>query len=205
MLTLLYHPLSSYSRKVRTGMLHRGDAHEARVIDLFKGEARQPEFRAKSPFGKVPVLETDEGVLYESTSILEWLEERGPRVLLPEGEERIARHFDRVGDLYVMSQMSTLWWRPLSDEGKAAPDVIREGWGLFEKQLEDRDFVCKKGFSLGDISCAIATDYMEKLGAELPSAMRAYRDRCFALPAVARSLEEATPFIGPGLAMRKTA
>ena len=124
MLTLLYHPLSSYSRKVRTGMLHRGDAHETRVIDVFKGEHKQPAFVAKSPFGKMPALETDDGTLFESTSILEWLEERGPRVLLPQGEERVARHFDRVGDLYVMGQMSTYWWRPLSDEGKAAPDVM---------------------------------------------------------------------------------
>lgn len=203
MLTLHYHPLSSYSRKVRTGMLHRGDEHEVRVVDLLKGASRRPEFIAMSPFGKVPVLEVEDGSLfYESTSILEWLEERGPRVLLPEGEERTARHFDRLGDLYVMSPMSTYWWRQHTDEGRAAPDVIRKGWALFEKQLEGRDFVCKSGFSLGDLSCAIGTDYMEKLGTELPSGIRAYRDRCFAVPAVAQSLEEAKPFIEPALAMR---
>ena len=44
----------------------------------------------------------------ESTSIIELWEERGPRVLLPEGKERIARHYDRLGDHYLIAPVASL-------------------------------------------------------------------------------------------------
>lgn len=184
-------------------MLIRGDAHEAEVIEVFKGALRTPEYRAISPFGKMPVLVTADGPLIESTSIIEWLEERGPRVLLPEGRERVARQFDRLGDLYLLAPTSALWWRRDSDEGRDAPEVARKAWSLFERQLEGRAFVAGDRISLGDLSGAIATDYLTRLGVEPPPAVRAWMARCFDQPGMSQSLAEAMPFIEGGLAMRE--
>ena len=199
---LHYHPLSSYSRKVRSAMLHRGDAHDTKTIDVFRGELRTPEYQTLSPFAKMPVLVTDHETLFESTSIIEWLEERGPRVLIPAGNERVARQFDRLGDLYILAPVSALWWREKSDEGQKAPDTIRRAWAVFEKPLAQSPFVAGESLTLGDLSAAIGTDYAVRLGVEPSSTIRAWMERCFAVPAVRQSLDEAMPFIAPGLAMR---
>jgi Glutathione S-transferase, N-terminal domain len=42
-------------------------------VDLGKGENRTPEFLALNPNGKVPVLETGEGSLWESNAIMCYL------------------------------------------------------------------------------------------------------------------------------------
>jgi glutathione S-transferase len=200
---LHYHPLSSYSRKVRSALLIRGDAHETHVIEVFKGELKSPEYLSLNPFGKMPVLVTDRGPIIESTSIIEWLEERGPRVLLPAGSERMAREFDRLGDLYLLAPTSALWWRRDSDEGKKAPEVARKAWAMFEKQLDGKAFITGDTISLGDLSGAIGTDYLHRLGVEAPPAIRAWMSRCYEVAGMRESLTEAMPFIQRGLAMRE--
>jgi glutathione S-transferase len=42
-------------------------------VDIFKGEAKAPAYLAKNPNGKVPVLEDDGFVLWESNAILAYL------------------------------------------------------------------------------------------------------------------------------------
>jgi glutathione S-transferase len=199
---LHYHPLSPYSRKVSTALALRGDRVELKQIELGKGALQEPAFLAVSPFGRLPILETDAGPLIETTSIIEWLEEQGPRVLLPPGQERIARHFDRIGDLYLMDPMAALWWRPESDQGRGAERTAKQAWALLERQLDGRPFVAGSAFSLGDLSAAIATDYFERLGVKAPSHIRAWTARCFEVPAMASSLEAAVPWVRRVLGVR---
>ncbi len=53
-------------------------------VDLFKGEAKSPAFLAKNPNGRVPVLEDDGLVLWESNAILAYLANRASSpALLP--------------------------------------------------------------------------------------------------------------------------
>ncbi len=199
---LHYHPVSPYSLKARIATLHRADAVDFQVVDVRGGGLRSPEFRALSPFGKMPVLETAEGPVIESTSIIELLEEQGPRVLLPQGQERVARHFDRLGDLYLIDPMSALWWRPGSPEAQSAPATAATAWALFARQLQGRAFICGSALSLGDLSGAIGTEYLERLGVTAPEPVRAWKERCFAVPALARVREEAAPIMSAMLAAR---
>lgn len=200
---LHYHPLSPHSRKAEAVVRLRDDDVELRVVDVFSGELRSPAFRALSSFGTMPVLETDEGTNIESTSIIDLLEERGPRRLFPKGSERLARHFDRIGDLYLIDPMAVLWRWPEFDEAKAAPDVVARTWAIFTVQLEDgRPFVCGEAFSLSDLGVAIATDYLVRLGIEPPAGVRAWMKRCFELSAMRRSLDDALPFVEESLARR---
>jgi len=192
---LHYHPLSPFSRKVAVAIAMRGDAVEHCAIQLGAGALRTPEFLALSPFGKIPVLETPDGPLCESTSIIDYLEERGPRVLLPAGCERLARHFDRLGDLYLIEPVAVWFWERDTDAGRAAPDRARAAWSVFAHQLRDRPFVCGGQFTLGDLAGAIASDYFEREGVALPAAIAAWRDRCMAIPAMQASLQAALPFV----------
>lgn len=193
---LHHHPLSPYGRKAWVAALHRGQPVERVDITLGTGALSRPEFLALSPMGKLPVLETETGPVFESTSIIEYWEERGPRVLLPVGLERVARHFDRLGDLYLLAPVAALWWSAESEEGIEAPGVARRAWGVFEKQLADgRTFVAGHTFTLGDLGAAIATDYLIRLDVEPPESVARWCARCFAIDAMARSLDEAMPYI----------
>lgn len=192
---LHYHPLSPYSRKALVAVLMRGEAIELCEIAIGQGGLRQPEFLALSPFGKMPMLQTEDGPIIESTSIIEYLEERGPALLLPTGAERTARHFDRLGDHYLMAPMAELFWQTESELVKLAPQWLPAAWQLFETRLAGRDFVCGKAFSLGDLSAAIATDYLQRLGWQPPAAIDGWRQRCFAVPAMAQSLDMALPYV----------
>lgn len=203
---LHYHPLSPFSRKVSTAIALRKDPIELHVLDVFGGELDSDRFRALSPFGKIPVLEMDDGsAVIESTSILELLEDRGPRMLLPAGLERIARHYDRLGDLYLIPAAAALWWRPTSDEGRSAASTAEKAWTLFAQPLAKTPFVAGDAFSLADLGAAIATDYLVRLGVDPPPAIRAWASRCFDVPAMAESLATAMPWIEKTLGARTAA
>ncbi len=75
MLKLYGFPISDYTNKVRLALEEKGIPHE---IDLSIRPSQEESFRQRSPLGKVPFLETEHGVLVESTIICEYLEERYP-------------------------------------------------------------------------------------------------------------------------------
>ncbi len=202
---LHYHPLSSYSRKVDIGLALRGEPVERVQLNPMAGELGSPDFVALSPFGKMPVLEgTPEGPIFESTSILEFFEERGPRVLLPEGEERRCRHFDRVGDLYLLDAIGAYFWRKDAATRAATERSLGIAWGLWQAELADgRPFLCGERITLADLSAGIAAHYAFTEGLGLPSAIAAYRERFERHPAAAASRDAAEPFIAATLPRRQ--
>lgn len=201
---LHFHPMSPYSRKAWAALVHREDAFEEAPVQLGSGALRRPEFLALSPFGKMPVLETEHGPIIESTSIIEYVEARGPRVLIPEDREGAfhARHYDRVADMYLMEPMAALWWEPQGEAARSTARIATTAWEVFANRLENRPFVAGQAFTLGDLGAAIATDYLARLGVEPPATIRRWRDRCFEIPAMKETLAAAMPAIEATLARR---
>jgi glutathione S-transferase len=75
--------------KVRLALAQLGAPYELVAIDIEAGESRAPEFLAKNPNGRIPLLELDDGrLLAESNAILCYLAEGTP--LMP------AAAFDRA-------------------------------------------------------------------------------------------------------------
>jgi glutathione S-transferase len=76
MLRLYDSRLSGNCWKVRILLSQLGIPFERVTLDLAKGEAAEPAFRAKSRFARVPVLELEDGrTLVESAAILLYLAE----------------------------------------------------------------------------------------------------------------------------------
>ena len=193
---LHYHPLSSYSRKAAIGIALRGDQVELHVVNALAGELKTPAYRAMNPFGKMPVLETDDGAVYESTSILEYLEARGPRRLIPVGDEWRARHFDRLGDLYLLSPIGKFFWEKSSKQREETTATMSTAWAIWERELSDgRSYLLGDEITLADLSAAIAAHYAETEGVPLPDAIVAYKSRLEANPVVAASCAAALPFV----------
>ena len=72
-------PLSPNCQKVVAVAHEVGMPLELAMVDLFKGEARTPAMLAKNPNGKLPILEDDGFVLWESTAMLSYIAGRAGR------------------------------------------------------------------------------------------------------------------------------
>ncbi|MBD2636652.1 glutathione S-transferase family protein [Limnothrix sp. FACHB-881] len=88
-LELVSHVLCPYVQRAVITLLEKGIPHERTYIDL----ANKPDwFRQISPLGKVPLLQVDEEVLFESAVICEYLDEITPGSLHPTDPLQKAKH-----------------------------------------------------------------------------------------------------------------
>jgi RNA polymerase-associated protein len=77
---ILYdHPLSSYAQKVKIALREKGLAFKRTLPDDFGTGRQDTAFAAANPRAEVPVLLLDDGQsIFESTAILEYIEDRWP-------------------------------------------------------------------------------------------------------------------------------
>jgi glutathione S-transferase len=81
---LYFHPMSGNSRRALLVAAHLDVPLERVVVDLTKGEQRGAPHLHRNPNGRVPVLEDDGLVLWESRAIMEYLADKTPgQTLLP--------------------------------------------------------------------------------------------------------------------------
>jgi glutathione S-transferase len=70
-------------------------------VDLFTGEQLQPSHLEKQPFGKVPVLDDDGFLVYESRAICKYLARKyagqGTELIPAEGDLKAYAMFEQVG------------------------------------------------------------------------------------------------------------
>jgi len=133
-------------------------------VDLYKGEQHGPGYRAINPMGRVPALETAQGLLTENLAILNHVADRVPeRGLLPAWGT-----IDRVRALEWLSFLASIVHptfrtvtRPerfLSGAESTALGEVRarglanlaEIFRLIEQRLEGRDYALGDAFSLCD-------------------------------------------------------
>lgn len=101
MVTLYEHPLSPYAQKVKIALVEKGIEFTAQLPDFFSGG--DPAFRAASPRREVPALVDGDTTVFDSTIILEYIEDRWPAPpLLPVGAAARARvrQIEEVCDTY---------------------------------------------------------------------------------------------------------
>ena len=102
MAMLLYeHPLSSYAQKVKIALRDKGVVFNTEVPESFGTGRNDGPFAAATPRGEVPVLIDGPTRVFESTVIMEYIEERWPDPpLLPRdpGARAVARMTEDVCD-----------------------------------------------------------------------------------------------------------
>lgn len=82
MITLCGFGVSNYYNKLKLILLEKAIPFEERVVYPWQRDT----FRSCSPMGKIPFIETEQGGLSESQTIVEYLEERYPQTPLYPGE-----------------------------------------------------------------------------------------------------------------------
>ena len=100
---ILYeHPLSPYAQKVKIALGEKGVAFESHLPDILGGSDRD-EFLRVNPRLEVPALVDGDATIFDSTIILEYVEERWPEPrLLPAtpAARAVARMIEEVADTY---------------------------------------------------------------------------------------------------------
>ena len=100
MLTLSYAP-GTCALAVHIALEDAGADYDLRRIDFASGEQQGPAFHGINPKGRVPVLETDRGVLTETPAILAWIAQTFP-------DAQLAPHDDPFGFARVQAFNSYL-------------------------------------------------------------------------------------------------
>ncbi|HEX6766297.1 MAG TPA: glutathione S-transferase family protein [Polyangiaceae bacterium] len=111
-LTFYWASGSPYSWRVYLALKHKKAAFEAKLVSFDKNENKTREFLAINPRHQVPAITDDGFALYESSAILEYLEERFPEAprLFP-GDRRargLARQWISEITAYVQPAVEVL-------------------------------------------------------------------------------------------------
>jgi len=201
---LFYHPYSSSSFKVRSLVQELGIPVEMHEIDLPAGEQRSPGFLAKNPNGKVPTLEDDGFVVWESNAILSYLAARHPeRGLLP-GEPRALaltqQWLQWQATTFAPSTKLVLW--ETFDAGPMGrspdPDKLEEGLKrvardltILDAALDGREWLCGP-LTIADFSIGSGLALRRVMGIDVsPYAnVKSWLDRYEARESVKRTLPQ---------------
>ena len=179
--------------KVQLVLEQTGRPYRWVEVNSAAGETRTPEYLAKNPNGKVPMLELADGrVLAESNAILCFLAEGSS--LWPSDSWQRAKAlqwmcFEQYShEPYIAVARFIMGWLP-EDSGRRAelPRLRERGYqalDVMEKQLAGQDFFVDSGYSVADIALYAYTHEAHRGGFDLAAypAIRAWLARVEATP-----------------------
>jgi glutathione S-transferase len=202
---LFAHPFSSYCQKAIAAFYETGAPFALRTIEPGGGPVID-ELRRLWPIGKFPVLREGERVVFEATSIVEYLDVHhpGPARLIPADPDAAieVRMMDRFFDNYVATPQQKLVFDLIRPAEERNPADVREARTLLDKayawldeRMAGREWAAG-AFGLADLSAGpqlFYADWSHPLDGRFPN-VAAYRERLIARPAFARAIEEARPY-----------
>ncbi|MBM6580584.1 glutathione S-transferase family protein [Microvirga sp. BT689] len=174
-------PVSLFSRKVEIALYEKGLAFE-RIEVVFSQtrgySPKHPDVLALNPKGQVPVLVDGDLSLYDSTVILEYLEDAHPEpALYPKAprERARCRLFDLFADEIMLAPLRFLMhrtepkpedlgrWEAKEMKARGAEPVIAGHFAELDRELHGRDYLCG-AFSAADIAVFMTVFWARRLG-----------------------------------------
>ncbi len=171
-------PLSPYAAKARIALYEKGlEFEKINVLwDPVRGFAEKPaEMLAINPKGQVPTLVDGEIALYDSTIILEYLEERysNPPLYPKNIAARVqCRLLEDFADTVLADAGRILRVEVFGKPDPAARDqvaigkahsVLHSAWSMLDKQLGDNEYLCDS-FTVADIGCYVHNRLLRFIG-----------------------------------------
>ncbi len=204
MLKLYGHPFSSYTWKALIPFY----ANDLPFEFLNIGEndpAHAKTVQSASPLGKFPVLFDGDRILFEATTIIEYLAlHHLPNAgLIPHDPDAAieTRKMDRVFDNYVMNVMQESVNAYLRDASNPDQSILQEVRAKLERSyrwINDWLAEYEQPSQVTLIECAAApslfyADWVHPIPEDL-ARLRNWRAHLLAIPAVARCIDEARPY-----------
>lgn len=199
-------PGSPYVRMPILACEEKGVPWRLKVLAM--GEAKTPEFLKLQPFGRIPVIEHEDFVLYEAQAILRYIDQafEGPS-LVPAAPRAAARMSQvmNIMDWYVMPSLTAgIGWNrvvapmlglPVDEAAVAAAiPLARTSLKALEDILGDKPFFAGDAVSLADLMAVAHLEFapLSPEGSDLMagSPLLAWLERMQARPSVQASTME---------------
>jgi glutathione S-transferase len=160
-------PGSPFGRAVLATLEEKGASY--RLAPLGPGASKSPEHLARHPFGRVPVLEHDGFVLYETQAILRYLDRVLPEPALTPSDPRRAALMDQVlnvNDWYLFQGVGNVIgfqrivgprFLGLTPDEAAIETAIPRAHTVFAelaRLLSDQPYIVGEQLSLADLHVA---------------------------------------------------
>jgi glutathione S-transferase len=195
---LHYHPFSTYSRRVVIALIEKQIPHELVAVDMAARKHREEPYLSLNPYGRVPTLEEDGFVLYESTPILNYLEATRPAPALTPGEPRLRALVEmhmKLCDLQLTRHAGTIIFpkRFLPQEKwnvaamAQAKSEIESHLAILERQLAGKTYLVAEQFTLADLCYAPFLEFLPLMDIAAPPAVGAWAQRLSSRPSVAQT------------------
>lgn len=204
MLRFWYGSGSPFAWRVQLALEEKGLAYEPVLLSFSQGEHKTPEHLARHPHGKVPALADGDLVLYESTVIVEYLDDRWPdSSLLPHlpADRAVVRLEEHEATIYFAEAFRALARQVFfTPEAERDPAVVREGREALARQLDHLErrassrggeFVAGRTLTRADLAWLPFVEIAERtgvaVGVETQPWTHAWRARMRMRPSYGRS------------------
>lgn len=190
---LYYHPASTFARRVRVALIEKTISCEQVELNLPAGEQKQDWYAALNPYMKVPTLIDGDLTVYESASVLAYLEATHPSPpLIPQdvrGRALVDMHV-RLCDAHLGRHAGAIlmpkrflpeekWNRPAME---AARQEIERHLAIVERTLGDRHYLVGNSFTLADVAYLPFLHFLGMLDVAAGPAMKAWAGRLASRP-----------------------
>jgi glutathione S-transferase len=157
--------VSPYARKVRLVAAELEIPLEKISLDFQKGDPQKPEYLALNPNGKVPTIDDDGFVLWESIAILKYIASKKPGLLPSDARGSAqadqwmiwwANHAEPAIELLLYElALKPFFGKPGNDASiiQEARDQLERYLPVLDKQLHGKEFVLGK-LSIVDFAMA---------------------------------------------------
>jgi glutathione S-transferase len=148
---------SPYARKVQIYLKKLGLEAEEVVVDLAN---RSPEFVAISPVGKVPVLVDGEEIVWDSTVIVEYLQDRYGEQTRGWKERLAVRQIEDLGDSLADQAIAIFFGRQSGMSTAKAEGVLAKILDRLERVADSGGSGFCGAWSVADASVLSALGYL---------------------------------------------
>ncbi len=168
---------SPNAKRARLGLLESGEPFESREVNLLTGEQKQDEYKSVHPMGRIPALDDDGTIIWESGAILLYLADKFPQSgLMPTDLAARGQVYQWLtfGETSIHGYMGPMGFQMF----RKAPDKRDEGilsrgrqrmpevLDILDRQLEGHDYIVGD-FSIADCACAPWLELGEFFGIEM--------------------------------------
>ena len=167
MIKLYGNPMSTCTRKVLATLHETQTPFEMNVIDLGKGEHKQPAHMARQPFGQVPAIDDDGFSMYESRAIARYLDGKAGGKLTPTDpkhrakmEQWISVEVENFTPHAMKFVYEGVFKRPQTPEVMAnATTRLELACSVLDKNLSGKQFLVGDQFTIADICYSPYIEY----------------------------------------------
>ena len=219
MLRVYDHPFSPYGQKVKIALREKGLEFEAPMPDGLGAGGAAGEFVEANPRAEVPTLIDGEVRIFDSTIILEYIEDKWPSPPMLPGspaerarvrmlEEVMDTHYEPINwGLSEIRSFKRATGELAEKLEKRANEQIDGYYSWLEKQLGDREWFNGEYFGWGDLSVIPYLNGTRGHGRRpaLGTRLAAWMQRANQRPSVAAGTKDITDLLAAGAGMGNAA